>query len=137
MIPKERVEQGLAEIRRRRGWMWVVFFGFFPVVLFAAFVISRFRPGPEGETTTMFVALIWMAVFAVAAIRVGWVRCPRCGKRFHQRRKWGVYMWSNPFTRRCLNCQLPLAPSNKPLQPTRVARSNGQQERSGSTGRRG
>jgi hypothetical protein len=97
-------EQGLAEIRRRRAWMWAVFFGFFPVVIFAGFVISRFRPGPEGEATTAIVAVIWMALYAIVATWAGLSRCPRCGGRFD----WGPFGVVNPFTQRCLHCRLPL-----------------------------
>jgi len=102
------VEQGLAAIRRRRAQMWAVFLGYLPVIGLTAIVIRRFSVEQDTEQAMLFVALLWMALFAITIIRAGWVRCPRCGKLFHQRVLWGVVTWSNPFTRRCLNCQLPL-----------------------------
>jgi hypothetical protein len=48
---------------------------------------------------------IWMGFSLAAMVRVSLARCPRCGELFHMDRR---FLASNPFTRRCMPCQLPL-----------------------------
>ena len=108
------IEAALAEIRRRRRQIWALWLGYIPAMVLLAIPIRLLVPVHSQETALMIAALAWMALFAGATVRVGWVRCPRCGERFHERRKWGIGLWHNPWSRRCLNCHLPLRPCNRP-----------------------
>ena len=57
---------------------------------------------------------IWCAVYSASGLLVARSRCPRCGKFFDIKHGAFGLRWSRPFTRRCLNCGLPLRPSSPP-----------------------
>ena len=59
-------------------------------------------------------ALTWMVAFLGAGCLASFSRCPRCGKFFDIKHGAFGWRWSRPFTRRCLNCGLPLRPSSPP-----------------------
>ena len=50
-----------------------------------------------------FVMVPWMAVWLFLIVRHGFARCPRCGGFFN----WS-WRGSNPFTQRCMSCDLRL-----------------------------
>jgi hypothetical protein len=101
------LETGLAAIRRKRAQMWAVLIGYLPMMILVA--LSTRALGLDDETFVIPAALTWMALLALAIVRAGWARCPRCGKRFSQRMVRGLFVYvSNPFNRRCLNCNLAL-----------------------------
>jgi hypothetical protein len=89
------IGEGLEEIRRRRRFVWIVFFLFIPVVLLAHVLF--------GDLVARYVGLSWMGLFAFVGMRVGWSRCPSCGERFHS-----TGYWHNPWTQKCLHCRLHL-----------------------------
>lgn len=134
MTPDRSFEQGLAEIRRRRARVWALGLGYLPAMVLIAITVRLFQAERAQQRTMVVATLPWMALFGIAAVRAGWARCPRCGKLFHQRRIRRLIWWSNGFTRRCLNCQLPLlqSPSDKPPQSTRAAAPNGKTRTVGS-----
>ena len=94
------IQQGIIEIKNRRRWTWIVFFIYIPIV-FAMYLITN------SEIFAIATAITWMILFAICSIRVAIIRCPRCGKRFHQYRS-GILWVSNPWTRKCLHCGLKL-----------------------------
>ena len=92
-------EEGLHLIRLRRRRMLYVFVGFIPFMLVAAYVVQWFS---TSEMPLMYLAFGYMGLVAVYALRLAFTECPRCGGLYH----WN--WWSNPWTRKCLNCGLPL-----------------------------
>lgn len=96
--PPDAIEAGLAEIRRRRLFLWVVFLLYLPVV-------GGFGAIVHDPILIFCLAVSWMALFAFAGWRVSQSRCPRCSNPFHRR-----VLYHNIFTRRCLHCKQPLRP---------------------------
>ncbi|MGH2435367.1 MAG: hypothetical protein ACRDFA_00065 [bacterium] len=94
-VSAESLAAGLAQIRRRRLVMWFWFFSYLP----AAVLVSV--RGPASSAPVL--ALVWMAAYLASGILATCSRCPRCQGRFcSDGRRW------NPYTQRCLNCQLSL-----------------------------
>jgi hypothetical protein len=59
---------------------------------------------------TFFVAIGWIAAFAVTGYFKGNFVCPRCGENFFRRwdpRPWRQSFRSNIFARHCMHCGLP------------------------------
>jgi len=82
--------------RRKRLALWV------PIAsLPALFGLSRIPGFPSWAFGLLMIA--WVVTFLVLRFRAGRWRCPRCGEVFQISGK-----VSNPFTRSCLNCGLPL-----------------------------
>ena len=98
------IEAKLAEIRRWRVHVWVIWLGYLPVV--GSIVMLLKQMGVDDDIAAPWIAIPYMLLFAAAGARVGLARCPRCGERFHSR-----FLWNNPWTRSCLHCQLPLRSS--------------------------
>lgn len=99
-------EKGLAEIRRRRLTVWIIWAGYLPfgvVVSYAANLLGY--PKHNDPWWILPVMLAYMGVFAWAGMRAFAARCPRCHERFSSRT-----FWRNSWTQRCLHCQLPLRP---------------------------
>src|SRR5690349_10564390 len=88
-------------IRRRRRWVWVLFFTYLPVAGLAIAV---------NQTLGFVVALLWMAAFGVAGFVHGSSPCPRCGEPC-LRKGWGV----NPWLLKCWHCKTPLYWSDEAL----------------------
>ena len=82
------------ELRRRWRFFWFVFLAYLPLCAFVM-VLNLFD--------LLYFALFWMALFAVAAARLGSFRCPSCRELAFLRLN-----WSNPFSRKCLHCGLRL-----------------------------
>jgi hypothetical protein len=91
------VAAGLRRIRRLRIWMWGELLSFFPL----AVVAVGLQP-PSWLLTA--VGLLWFVSFGVLALVHNFSRCPAC-RRFFNIRADGYH---NVFTRKCLNCGLPL-----------------------------
>jgi hypothetical protein len=87
----------LDDIRRRRRMAWTVFLLYLPVVVIFVLVF--------GEAFEPYVILIGMGLFAFTGLRVWWVKCPRCGDKFH-----ATTWYHNIWTSECLHCHLPLDP---------------------------
>ena len=88
---REHYAEALTDIRRRRRLLSILFLGYIPAVMALAQLVR----------SVMTVVFGWMALVAVAGLRVEWARCPRCGNHFHS-----TVFWHNPWTRRCLHCRL-------------------------------
>src|SRR5438128_7165099 len=85
--------------------MWALMLAYLPAVGLLAAVFAK------GETEALWIAVTWMAAFAVAGCLAGFSRCPRCRRFFAIKGAGpGPWGWSNPWTQRCLNCGLPLRP---------------------------
>jgi hypothetical protein len=82
--------------RRKRLALWVSIAG-----LPALFGLSRIPGFPSWTFGLLMIA--WLVTSLVLRFRAARWRCPRCGEVFQI--SGGV---SNPFTRSCLNCGLPL-----------------------------
>jgi len=93
------VERGLHLIRLRRRRMLYVFFGFVPFMLVFGYVAQLFS---KTETPVVYAAIAYGALFFTYGFRLAFTECPRCHGLYH----WN--WWSNPWTRKCLNCGLPL-----------------------------
>jgi len=93
------IEKGLQLIRLRQRRMWYVVFGFFPFMLVASYIIQLFV---GSETPVIYAAVVYFALFFAYGFRLAFTECPRCHGLYHW--NWG----SNPWTRKCLNCGLPL-----------------------------
>jgi hypothetical protein len=95
---RERYAEALGDIRHRRRLGWILFLGYIPAV---AVLGPLVRSIAHPSNPDLIVAISWMALLAVAGLRVDWAPCPRCGKRFH-----ATAFWHNPWARRCLHCGL-------------------------------
>jgi hypothetical protein len=94
-VSAEAIDKGLARIRRRRRLTWFWFFSYIPAALLVTVA------GPESLVAP--VALCWMAAYLLSGALAVRTSCPRCGKRYcRDEQRW------DPYTQRCLNCQLPL-----------------------------
>lgn len=98
------IETKLAQIRRWRKQVWLIWFGALPIVVPIVFLLKSM--GVDDGVAAPSVALPYMLLFAAAILRSALARCPRCGERFHSRALWG-----NAWTRSCLHCGLPLRSS--------------------------
>ena len=83
--------------------MWALMLGYLPVVGFLAAAFAK------SETEALWMALTWMVAAAAAGAVAAFSRCPRCGRFFAVGAVTSARGgWSNPWTQRCLNCDLPL-----------------------------
>ena len=72
--------------------------------------ILRRTDGDAANTTTLFLALVWIIAFAVTGYHKSNFACPRCNEMFFRTwddRPWPKTWQSNPFARRCRHCCLP------------------------------
>jgi hypothetical protein len=93
------------DLRGRRVLFWALFLGFIPGLAGLCFAVGGPVANPggseQGEALCGIFALLWVLVFAVAAIRLTLFRCPRCRALFHS-----TWWRHNPFSRNCLHCGL-------------------------------
>jgi hypothetical protein len=95
-----------------RWWsrtFWIVFLGYLPAIALIDRVVRRAH-GDVANTATLFVALAWMAAFAVVGYHKTNFSCPRWGEMFFRAwddRPWRKTWRSNPFARSCRHCGLP------------------------------
>ena len=80
-----------------------VFLGFFPFVLVAGYIAGRLS---ASETPLICAILAYGVLLLAYSLRLVLTECPRCQGLYH------LNWWSNPWTRRCLNCGLRLKPDS-------------------------
>jgi len=62
-------------------------------------------------------AMATMASFVLSFVSKN-IKCPRCAKRFHVKEiEYGTGRFQNDFTRKCVNCGLPLRTKTMPSNP--------------------
>jgi len=91
---------GLARIRRRRWFLWIVLIVYLPSMSLAQHLIGSF----EGALPVFFG---WVLLLIVAAALSAVAKCPRCGNYFHVNGMTLLYL------RRCLHCQLHIKAETK------------------------
>jgi hypothetical protein len=95
------------DLRRCERTFFVVFITFAPGVLTLSWAFGILL-GPHDDGPALVIAILWAAVGGIVAIRHGLFRCPRCRQPFFVTR----LGFSNPLSRRCLHCKLPIYASN-------------------------
>lgn len=92
--------------RRLRVHRWILFGGWLGWLPYGILIMNLRR-----ATGVAALPPIMMASYALAwlanGIALGFMPCPRCGRRFSSRKDFGnryAKGYSNAFTRRCLNC---------------------------------
>src|SRR5580765_3837198 len=101
------VETRLRHIRRLRVSSWGLLLALFPLEFLAWFL----RP-PAWLKSSIIV--LWFVSWAFISVAHGFSRCPACHRFFNI--KAGGHR--NPFTRKCLNCGVPLKCTTGSLEPT-------------------
>jgi hypothetical protein len=96
------IQQGCADLRRRRRWLAVAILGLLPIGPLSV-QVARWSGG-ESSPNVPWLLLAYGVLLAIAATRVAFARCPRCHGYFHQHR----YI-RHPWTGKCLHCGLSLA----------------------------
>jgi hypothetical protein len=94
------IRRGLQDIRARRRRVGLMFVAYVLVMLIVALVA-------EWLHLEWLIYIVGFGYFLAWAIAIQWVAysvCPRCGKKFHSRSRWG----GNPWRAACANCQLSL-----------------------------
>jgi len=102
LVTPDSLRTGLAEIRRRRRFTWIVFWTYVPAMVILLKLL--------GSWALPWAAFAWMGLLALAGIRVTTSRCPRCANYYH----WSPG-WHNAWARKCLHCGLPLRPKEADL----------------------
>ena len=87
------IAAGLGKIRKRRWFLWLVFLTYVPAV----WLSLRWT---RSDAITAVVFGFWVVLAAVAGVRVGFARCPRCGNYYHTKGLLPVWV------RKCLHCNL-------------------------------
>lgn len=93
----------LKQLSRRRLLLFLAWGGFLPAEIFVGNPLDVYF---GSSTPFAVIAVLAIALFAYAGLRVGYFRCPRCGKRFTYKRYRGFIGYQNPFTSACLHCGL-------------------------------
>lgn len=99
-----REKDGLRRIQRRRRLLWGLLLLFLPVCLLVLVI--------AGTGPSEWVALTFMASFAMIALWTSFARCPRCEHLFHWRDS-----FVNPWSQRCGNCGLSFEVLQSPTDP--------------------
>lgn len=89
------VGPGLAKIRRRRWFLWVVLIVYLPTMWTTQQITHSFQ-------ACMPVFFVWLAFLIIAAAVSATAKCPRCCNYYHMHGMALLYL------RKCLHCQLPL-----------------------------
>ena len=84
---------GLAEVRRRRLWLWGVIAVYVPAIWLTLRIDSAFR-----VVGTVFI--VWVVLLVIVVLRSALAVCPRCGNYFH------LHGMTLLYLRTCLHCQL-------------------------------
>jgi choline-glycine betaine transporter len=85
--------RSLAEVRKRRRFLWGVLIAYLPIMSLAERVSPTLR-------STVIAYFTWIALLFAAGFYAALARCPRCGNYFHMH---GLTLL---FLRKCLHCQL-------------------------------
>jgi len=83
----------LAEIRKRRRYLWLVILVYLPAMWGALRISPTYR-------TIGTVFFVWIILLFAVGIYSALARCPRCGNYFHMHGMTLLYL------RKCLHCQL-------------------------------
>jgi hypothetical protein len=97
---KQDFQPGLAKVRRRRWFLWLVLLGYLPTMWTTQQITRSF----QGSLPVFFA---WILLLIVAAAVSALARCPRCGNYFH------VNGMALLYLRKCLHCQLPINADRK------------------------
>jgi hypothetical protein len=97
---KQDFKPGLAKVRRRRWFLWLVLLGYLPTMWTAQQITRSF----QGALPVFFA---WILLLTIAAAVSALARCPRCGNYFH------VNGMALLYLRKCLHCQLPINADRK------------------------
>ncbi len=89
------LSRGLARVRRRRWFLWIVILIYLPAIW-----ASLRLTGSDAKTAVVFA--VWFAFLLTASCAASFARCPRCGNYFH------VHGFVPLFGRRCIHCRLHL-----------------------------
>jgi len=94
----KQIKAGLHRIKVLRAWTWGVWLAFLPLFfLYGIFQIPGWLTIPIG--------LLWLCSWFVMALISLFSRCPACHNFFFLK---GNLLFGNVFTRKCLNCGIPL-----------------------------
>lgn len=109
MPPSKRTSRLHPAWRSYRHWRRLRvagFLGYVPAMWLVARASSSLT---SSDTPVLVAAMTWMIAWSLCIVRVGWFRCPRCGKAFHLKPRLGpIPLWSTRcFSRHCVNCGLP------------------------------
>lgn len=91
----EKIEEGLNVIRSRRRVVWIVLFGYLPVMMLVNILLPK--------SYIVYFACTYLVLWAFLILRSNFSRCPKCNNMFH-----AIGLFANPWTRKCLHCSLPL-----------------------------
>lgn len=98
-MPAADIEAGLRLIRVRQRRMGYVLLGLVPFVLAAGYPGSL----PSAAITPLIAAAVaYGALLLAYGFRLAFTECPRCHGFYHWK------LWSDPWTKKCLHCRLPL-----------------------------
>ena len=98
-VPTQDIKNGLRLIRLRQRRLIGIFLGFLPAMFATAYIV---RLVSDSETPVLYAAAVYGGLFLAYGCRLAFTECPQCHGYYH----WS--WWSNPWTRKCLNCGLPL-----------------------------
>jgi hypothetical protein len=100
-LETDRLDHDLRMIRRRRVGLGFVFFLALPLALF---LHEQEAWSPAHRNLLL---LAWVAVYALAMLRLAWSRCPRCRGLFFVGGP--PFFAVNPLRSRCGHCEVPLS----------------------------
>ena len=89
------ISAGLARIRRRRRFFWILVVVYLPSIWLSLRIT-------HSDSFTAVIFLVWFALVIVGSCLVCFSPCPRCGNYFHMSGFMPVWL------RRCIHCQLHL-----------------------------
>jgi hypothetical protein len=96
----------VARWRSYRRWRLaaiISYLGWVPYGLLVMFTADAFGVG-RSSPVRLVPMFAWLLFFAVVAVGLSTMRCPRCEETFFMRMPWPGH-W--PFAGRCLHCELP------------------------------
>jgi len=97
---------GLARIRRRRRYLWLVSIAYVPIM----WITLKWT---HSNKALGVVFVIWVVFLCKAVLPVAFVFCPRCGNYFHMKGFMPLYL------RRCLHCGLHINADKKTFRSPR------------------
>jgi hypothetical protein len=100
-------EAGLNRILRLRRLWWFVFLLGAPAAALLTGIIDLVAPSAAQPHVFVAAGYTWVISFCVVSVLILRSQCPRCGDHFHNRGRWPL-LWGNPWTSRCLHCDLSL-----------------------------
>ena len=94
------------QLKRLSRWRLLLFAawgGMVPAVMIIGNPLGLYLHSPA---PSLIIPALAMALFLYCALRIGYFRCPRCGKPFVAKRYRRFIHYQNPFTSTCLHCGL-------------------------------